>query len=391
MEERDQLIAELEKVAVGSGAIKYVQILRRRQERDGVKLGLLKDLLRHARNETHEGKLELDAVASGFFAFSSGIWLGDSTPSLPDLLGPSVIVVVFLPTDASSRTCAAGDFMVSAAGSASNGSVTGCKTTSKSGTNVCASGVKHVTVAVAVPSLIIALKQYLFVNVMTLLLTCLECPLLLECWDLGKSKVDLLQVLDVNYTTYAPGSGCIAAPKGIAYAIDTSDCSGKLALEIGTMLVYILKVRVMSFGSVRSHAFVVVHRKREIISSLCGGKPAKFSEFRYSAGYSSSVSPSSFPCGTASSKLRSASAVSESGMHNSGDSSSKFSGIWKYECAVLPDGNNNAAIPEAVTVRTIFSSERKTFESLRAISSDRFFHMLFHSCTGSETLQKIRI
>nr|GEX59344.1 hypothetical protein [Tanacetum cinerariifolium] len=62
MEERDRLIAELEKLAVGSGAAKYVQILRRRQKRDGVKLGLLKDLLRHARDVTHERQLELDAV-----------------------------------------------------------------------------------------------------------------------------------------------------------------------------------------------------------------------------------------------------------------------------------------------------------------------------------------
>ncbi|GKA39702.1 hypothetical protein Tco_0732253 [Tanacetum coccineum] len=42
------------------------------------------------------------------------------------------------------------------------------------------------------------------------------------------------------------------------------------------------------------------------------------------------------------------------------DSSSKFSGIWKRECAVLPDGNNSVAIPEAATVRTILSSDRKT-------------------------------
>ncbi|GKC27452.1 hypothetical protein Tco_1034746 [Tanacetum coccineum] len=97
------------------------------------------------------------------------------------------------------------------------------------------------------------------------------------------------------------------------------------------------------------------------------------------------------------------------------DSSSKFRGIWKRECAVLPDGNNNAAIPEAATVSMIFSSDRRAlviafhrnvfhvppwpytnisfctlhrtalFESLRGISSDRVFHTLFHSCKGSET------
>ncbi|GKD06727.1 hypothetical protein Tco_1181701 [Tanacetum coccineum] len=62
MEERDRLIAELEKLVVGTGATRYVQILRRRQDRDGVKLGLLKDLLRLAREETHERQLELDGV-----------------------------------------------------------------------------------------------------------------------------------------------------------------------------------------------------------------------------------------------------------------------------------------------------------------------------------------
>ncbi|GKD68106.1 pre-mRNA-splicing factor ATP-dependent RNA helicase DEAH7, partial [Tanacetum coccineum] len=53
MEERDQLIAELQKLAVSAGAARYVQIWRRRQDRDAVKLRLLRDLLRHAR-ETHQ-------------------------------------------------------------------------------------------------------------------------------------------------------------------------------------------------------------------------------------------------------------------------------------------------------------------------------------------------
>nr|GFD54907.1 hypothetical protein [Tanacetum cinerariifolium] len=62
MEERDRLIAELEKLAVGARAARYVQILRPRQDRVAVNLGLLKDLLRHARDETYERQLELDAV-----------------------------------------------------------------------------------------------------------------------------------------------------------------------------------------------------------------------------------------------------------------------------------------------------------------------------------------
>ncbi|GJY87363.1 hypothetical protein Tco_0501991 [Tanacetum coccineum] len=82
--------------------------------------------------------------------------------------------------DVCSRISAAGDFMLSAAGSASKGSAKDCKTATKvkfsvsifNGVdncvairhNVCASGLKHVTVVVAVPSSIIALKQYLFVT-----------------------------------------------------------------------------------------------------------------------------------------------------------------------------------------------------------------------------------
>nr|GEV41509.1 hypothetical protein [Tanacetum cinerariifolium] len=62
MTERDRLIAELEKLAVGAGVARYVQILCRRQDMDAVKLGLLKDLLRHARDETYERQLELDAI-----------------------------------------------------------------------------------------------------------------------------------------------------------------------------------------------------------------------------------------------------------------------------------------------------------------------------------------
>nr|GEV03283.1 hypothetical protein [Tanacetum cinerariifolium] len=153
---------------------KDITILRRRQDRDGVKLGLLKDLLCHARDETHERQLELDALDSHI------VWLLSMMQSLglPNSLGHSFAVVALLPTDVSSRTCVAGDFMVSAADSASNGFVTGYKTASKSGTNVCASGLKHVTVVVAVPSLIIALKQYLFVEAMTLFLVCSNSGLL---------------------------------------------------------------------------------------------------------------------------------------------------------------------------------------------------------------------
>ncbi|GKA29770.1 hypothetical protein Tco_0716015, partial [Tanacetum coccineum] len=135
MDERDLLIAELEKLAVGSG-VKY-----------------------DANAEVCAGSLP----ASGWSLF---------------------VVVGLLLMEASSRTCVAGDFMVSAAGSASNGSATVCFNFAgtwlvslscmvltivlQSGTNVCASGLKHVTVVVAVPSSIIALKQYLFVCVMSL-------------------------------------------------------------------------------------------------------------------------------------------------------------------------------------------------------------------------------
>nr|GEY32759.1 hypothetical protein [Tanacetum cinerariifolium] len=458
MEERDQLIGELEKLAVSSDAAKYVQILRRRQERDGVKLvagvvGLCCVIVfmlvarRHLVVVFSLGNqyLEIGRVWV-FFAFSLGIWLGDSTPSLPDSLGPSVVVVTFLPTDSSSRTCAAGDFMVSAAGSASNGSVTGCKTASKvkfgypglaccpkwyssvcvntvgrwlvslssvvftivlqSGTNVCASGLKHVTVAVAVPSLIIALKQYICVNVMTLL-------------DTNGNYVAAMDVVFVVSFTLDRSVGLMSA-----MLMDVASTNGNFCLSVGTIFGSLasvielhwetisiinemrgkktfsdIRVPVMMRASMTLlRSWVTINRvplqrprnmlrfRRSIFgaptfsSSMYGGKPAKFSEFRYSTGCNSSVSPPSFPCGTASSKLRSASAASEYGIHNSGDyeislpqkvsklavffmrhidSSSKFSGIWKHECAVLADGNNNAAIPDVATVRTIFSSERK--------------------------------
>nr|GEZ06030.1 hypothetical protein [Tanacetum cinerariifolium] len=69
---------------------------------------------------------------------------------------PSSVVVGSLAMDGPSTISAAGDFTGSGGGN--------------SGTNVCASGLKHVTTAVAVPSSIIALKQYLFVVVMSLAL-----------------------------------------------------------------------------------------------------------------------------------------------------------------------------------------------------------------------------
>nr|GEZ06033.1 ribonuclease H-like domain-containing protein [Tanacetum cinerariifolium] len=74
---------------------------------------------------------------------------------------PSSVVVGSLAMDGPSTISAAGDF------TGSGGVLT---IVLQSGTNVCASGLKHVTTAVAVPSSIIALKQYLFVVVMSLAL-----------------------------------------------------------------------------------------------------------------------------------------------------------------------------------------------------------------------------
>nr|GEZ02779.1 elongation factor 1 alpha [Tanacetum cinerariifolium] len=65
---------------------------------------------------------------------------------------PSSVVVGSLAMGGPSSVSAAGDFKGSGAGNASNDVVTG--------TNVYAYGLKHVTTAVAVPSSIIALKQY---------------------------------------------------------------------------------------------------------------------------------------------------------------------------------------------------------------------------------------
>ena len=39
------------------------------------------------------------------------------------------------------------------------------------------------------------------------------------------------------------------------------------------------------------------------------------------------------------------------------DSALMSKGIWNHECAVLPFGNNKAAIPEVATGRTIFDSD----------------------------------
>nr|GEW35058.1 retrovirus-related Pol polyprotein from transposon TNT 1-94 [Tanacetum cinerariifolium] len=126
MEERVRLIAELEKLTVSAGAARYVQILRRRRDMGVMKLRLLRDLLRHARDETHERQLEEVAIGNLLKVSALVFRL-----RLADSLAPSSIVAGLWPTDVSLRTCAAGDVMVSIAGSASIGSVRRCKTTSK--------------------------------------------------------------------------------------------------------------------------------------------------------------------------------------------------------------------------------------------------------------------
>ncbi|GKD44379.1 hypothetical protein Tco_1269024 [Tanacetum coccineum] len=54
IDNREGLMAELGKLAVSVGAARYLEILRRKQDRDVVKLRLLRELLRHARDETHQ-------------------------------------------------------------------------------------------------------------------------------------------------------------------------------------------------------------------------------------------------------------------------------------------------------------------------------------------------
>nr|GEW06687.1 RNA-directed DNA polymerase, eukaryota [Tanacetum cinerariifolium] len=76
---------------------------------------------------------------------------------------PSSVVVGSLAMDGPSTISAAGDFTGSGGDNASTGVLIVLTIVLQSGTNVCASGLKHVTTAVAVPSLIIDLKQYLFV------------------------------------------------------------------------------------------------------------------------------------------------------------------------------------------------------------------------------------
>ncbi|GJS70162.1 coatomer subunit delta-like protein [Tanacetum coccineum] len=102
--------------------------------------------------------------------------------SLVDADGSSVSGVSFLLLDGSSRTSAGGDAAFSADGKASNGGAVFFKTAVKCKRHmvcififgrgqqhvavrdkVCTSGLKQVSVAVAVPSSITTLKQYLFV------------------------------------------------------------------------------------------------------------------------------------------------------------------------------------------------------------------------------------
>nr|GEX92133.1 hypothetical protein [Tanacetum cinerariifolium] len=47
---------------MSEGVARYLEILRRRQERDTKKLHLLRYLVRHARDEAHERQLALDIV-----------------------------------------------------------------------------------------------------------------------------------------------------------------------------------------------------------------------------------------------------------------------------------------------------------------------------------------
>ncbi|GJR75282.1 hypothetical protein Tco_0087647 [Tanacetum coccineum] len=62
MEKREHLMLELKKLAVSEGAAGSLETLKERQENDGEKLCLLRELLFHARGQTHRMQLALDKL-----------------------------------------------------------------------------------------------------------------------------------------------------------------------------------------------------------------------------------------------------------------------------------------------------------------------------------------
>nr|GEY82795.1 hypothetical protein [Tanacetum cinerariifolium] len=185
-------MVKLGKLAVSVEAVQYLEILHRRKEKDVVKLRLLRDLVRHARDETHQMQLDLDDVDYSFHKVDDGNLLKSfefvfkwmlcccgvvNTYVVRLVLRKGLANVWFEPEDGPLRTSVGGEFMGFIDDNISNGSVTASfnidgtwlvslssmvlTTVLQSGTNECASWLKHVTVVVAVPSSTIALKQYL--------------------------------------------------------------------------------------------------------------------------------------------------------------------------------------------------------------------------------------
>nr|GEV98944.1 reverse transcriptase domain-containing protein [Tanacetum cinerariifolium] len=188
---------------------------------------------------------------------------------------PSSVVVGSLAMDGPSTISAAGDFTGSGGGNASTSVVTVLTIVLQSGTNVCASGLKHVTTAVAVPSSIIALKQYLFFVVMSL-------------------AFDKIKIIYASVPPY--------------FLVAQAELTAMTTVMMRALMTLLRSCVTISRVPLQSPPDIL-RLRRSIIgaptfsSSLCGGKLAKFSEFKYSSGYKSSVSPPSFPCGIASSKL----------------------------------------------------------------------------------------
>nr|GEV61948.1 hypothetical protein [Tanacetum cinerariifolium] len=129
MEKKGRLL-ELEKLALSEGAAHYLETLRQRQNKDAKKHHVLRELLRHARDETHESNLlGFIYLAVSLFghglcvcAFAGRVGLSD------DEDGSLVSGVLFSLLDGSSRTSAAGEVIVTADSKASDGVVVLFKT-----------------------------------------------------------------------------------------------------------------------------------------------------------------------------------------------------------------------------------------------------------------------
>nr|GEU97924.1 hypothetical protein [Tanacetum cinerariifolium] len=130
MEKRGELMVELEKLAISKGATQYLEVLCHKQDMDGEKYQLLRQLLRMARDETYEMQLAMEFPFS-YLVCCFELVSNPLAKSFVDCCGSSSVGSGVAAEDVCSRSSCGRDVADSSSGRRNSGCEDELKTSSR--------------------------------------------------------------------------------------------------------------------------------------------------------------------------------------------------------------------------------------------------------------------